>query len=100
MALRCRERAPSITSFATERGKLQVKPCPQCPVSDGRPEKGGLSLRANSGRIAVPQQTTFMGKQRTKSIEIAAPFLAAPTTTAILGVGAFPHNPNSGRLST
>jgi hypothetical protein len=41
-----------------------------------------------------------MGKQRTKSIEIAAPFLAAPTTTAILGVGAFPHNPNSGRLST
>jgi hypothetical protein len=25
------------------RGKLQVQPCPQCPVSDGRPEKGGLS---------------------------------------------------------
>ena len=24
-------------------GKLQVRPCPQCPVSDGRPEKGGLS---------------------------------------------------------
>ena len=24
-------------------GKLQVQPCPQCPVSDGRPEKGGLS---------------------------------------------------------
>jgi hypothetical protein len=22
---------------------LQVQPCPQCPVSDGRPEKGGLS---------------------------------------------------------
>jgi hypothetical protein len=21
--------------------------CPQCPVRDGRPEKGGLSLRAN-----------------------------------------------------
>jgi hypothetical protein len=24
-------------------GKLEVQPCPQCPVSDGRPEKGGLS---------------------------------------------------------
>jgi hypothetical protein len=22
---------------------LQVQPCPQCPVSDGQPEKGGLS---------------------------------------------------------
>ena len=32
-------------SFATGRGKLQVQQCPQCPVSDGRPEKGGLSLR-------------------------------------------------------
>jgi hypothetical protein len=31
-------------------GKLQVQQCPQCPVSDGRPEKGGLSLRAKSGR--------------------------------------------------
>jgi hypothetical protein len=30
-------------------GKLQVQQCPQCPVSDGRPEKGGLSLRANCG---------------------------------------------------
>jgi hypothetical protein len=30
-------------SIATGRGKLQVQPCPQCPVSDGRPEKGGLS---------------------------------------------------------
>ena len=34
-------------SIATGRGKLQVQPCPQCPVSDGRPEKGGLSLWAN-----------------------------------------------------
>jgi hypothetical protein len=24
-------------------GKLRAKPCPQCPVSDGRPENGGLS---------------------------------------------------------
>jgi hypothetical protein len=32
-----------IGSIATGRGKLQVQPCPQCPVSDGRPEKGGLS---------------------------------------------------------
>jgi hypothetical protein len=24
-------------------GKLQVQPCPLCPVNDGRPEKGGLS---------------------------------------------------------
>jgi hypothetical protein len=29
--------------IATGPGKLQVRPCPQCPVSDGRPEKGGLS---------------------------------------------------------
>ena len=33
-------------SIATGRGKLQVQPCPQYPVSDDRPEKGGLSLRA------------------------------------------------------
>jgi len=32
-----------IGSLATGRGKLEVRPCPQCPVSDGRPEKGGLS---------------------------------------------------------
>jgi hypothetical protein len=30
-------------SIATGRGKLQVQPCPQCPVSDGRPERDGLS---------------------------------------------------------
>jgi hypothetical protein len=30
-------------SIAIGWGKLQVQPCPQCPVSDGRPEKGGLS---------------------------------------------------------
>ena len=29
--------------IATGRGKLQVQQCPQCPVSDGRPEKDGLS---------------------------------------------------------
>mgnify|MGYP001246047275 CR=1 FL=1 len=28
------------------RRKLQIQQCPKCPVSDGRPEKGGLSLRA------------------------------------------------------
>ena len=28
-------------SIATGWGKLQVQPCPQCPVSDGRPERGG-----------------------------------------------------------
>jgi hypothetical protein len=32
------------SSIATGRDKLQVRPCLQCPVSDGRPEKGGLSL--------------------------------------------------------
>jgi hypothetical protein len=32
----------------TGRGKRQVQQCPQCPVSDGRPEKGGLSLRAKA----------------------------------------------------
>jgi hypothetical protein len=30
-------------SIATGRGKPQVQQCPQCPVSDGRPEKTGLS---------------------------------------------------------
>jgi hypothetical protein len=25
------------------RGKLQIQQCPRCPVSDGRPKKGGLS---------------------------------------------------------
>ena len=34
---------PGDSTIATGRGKLQVQPCPQCPVSDGRPEKGGLS---------------------------------------------------------
>jgi hypothetical protein len=29
-------------AHATGPGKLQVQPCPQCPVSDGRPESGGL----------------------------------------------------------
>src|SRR6478672_8927689 len=33
----------TVGSLATGRGKLEVQPCPQCPVSDGRPEKGGLS---------------------------------------------------------
>ena len=37
-----------IGSFSTGRGKLQVRSCPQCSVSDGRPEKGGLSLRGQS----------------------------------------------------
>jgi hypothetical protein len=38
-----------MTASGHERlgeGKLQVQQCPQCPVSDGRPEKGRLSLRA------------------------------------------------------
>ena len=34
---------PPLIRLADGRGKLQVQPCPQCPVSDGRPEKGGLS---------------------------------------------------------
>ena len=36
-------RLSQVGSIATGRGKLEVQPCPQCPVSDGRPEKGGLS---------------------------------------------------------
>jgi hypothetical protein len=37
--------SPSIalSTIATGRGKLQVQPCPQCPVSDGRRKKGSLS---------------------------------------------------------
>jgi hypothetical protein len=38
-----RTAGPYIGSIAPGRGKLQVQSCPQCPVSDGRPEKGGLS---------------------------------------------------------
>jgi hypothetical protein len=38
-------------------GKLQVQPCPQCPVSDGRPEKGGLSEWANSCCAHLRQTT-------------------------------------------
>jgi hypothetical protein len=34
------------SGMAQPRGKLQVQPCPQFPVSDSPPEKGGLSLRA------------------------------------------------------
>jgi hypothetical protein len=47
----------ALCSIATGRGKLQIQPCPQCPVSDGRPEKGGLSLRAMSCREQVQQQS-------------------------------------------
>jgi hypothetical protein len=39
---------PQWVPIATGRGKLQIKPRPQYPVSDGRPEKGGLSRRANN----------------------------------------------------
>jgi hypothetical protein len=39
---------PKPSTLSARRGKLQGQPCPQCPVSDGRPEKGGLSLRATS----------------------------------------------------
>jgi hypothetical protein len=40
MARRIRLTAPNPTA---RRRKLRVQPCPQCPVSDGRPKKGGLS---------------------------------------------------------
>ena len=36
----------SCGSFTTGWNHQQVQPRPLCPVSDGRPEKGGLSLRA------------------------------------------------------
>ena len=38
---RCKPFRPAVAvcQIATGRGKLQVQPCPQCPVSDGRPEK-------------------------------------------------------------
>jgi DNA polymerase I len=32
-----------MKTFVTGRGKPQIQQCPQCPVSDGRPKKGGLS---------------------------------------------------------
>src|ERR1700719_2128995 len=45
----------AVGSLATGRGKLEVQPCPQCPVSDGRPEKGGLSLWAQQQTHAAQQ---------------------------------------------
>jgi hypothetical protein len=44
--LHCTEVSQQAVEKGHERqggGKLQVEQCPQCPVSDGRPEKGGLS---------------------------------------------------------
>jgi hypothetical protein len=41
-----------LGSIATGWRKLQVLPRPQCPVSDGRPEKGGRSLSAISDQTA------------------------------------------------
>jgi len=35
-------------SLATGPNQQQASECLLCPASDGRPEKGGLSLRANS----------------------------------------------------
>jgi hypothetical protein len=49
-------------SIATGRSKLQVEQCPQCPVSDGRPEKDGLSLSANKRRTAVRQLGLFASR--------------------------------------
>jgi hypothetical protein len=37
-------------------------PCPKCPVSDGRPEKGGLSLRAMSRHRRRPFLSELLGQ--------------------------------------
>jgi hypothetical protein len=34
-------------SIATGRGKLQVQPCPQCPVSDVGPKKSDLFVKGH-----------------------------------------------------
>ena len=55
-------------SIATGRGKLQVQPCPQCSVSDGRPEKSGLSRWARSGtRPPVGGVYLAAGRDRLRS---------------------------------
>ena len=36
-------RVPTASINIGFRAKLQVQPCPQCHVSDGGPEKSGLS---------------------------------------------------------
>ena len=45
-------------------GKLQVKQCPQCPVSDGRPEKGGLSSLATSGSRLLSFEDLIGGREK------------------------------------
>ena len=50
-------------------GKLQVQPCPQCPVSDGRPEKGGLSLRAQAVWKGVGMSTIVSGTLASAIVE-------------------------------
>ena len=44
-------------SITTGRGKLQIQPCPQCTVSDGRLEKGDLSLRATTKLMRCSKQS-------------------------------------------
>ena len=40
-------------------GKVQVQPCPQCPVSDGRREKGGLSRWATRDSCTATKSVLF-----------------------------------------
>jgi len=59
---------PGDSTIATGRGKLQVQPCPQCSVSDGRPEKSGLSRWARSGtRPPVGGVYLAAGRDRLRS---------------------------------
>jgi len=68
--------------------------------SDVIVRRSEVTLRANSGRIAVSRQTTFMGQQRAKCVEIAAPVFGCAHDNGNPRCCAFPHDPNSGRLST
>ena len=61
----------------TGRGKLQVQPCLQCSVSDGRPEKGDLSRWANkrrshSDRTYRPTSSHDVGAIDTRFLSLAS----------------------------
>ena len=67
----------ALGSIATGRGKLQVQPCPQYPVSDGRPEKGGLTGdRTILGRITKRGN----GYLRTLFVQAARVILLRPAS--------------------
>ena len=58
----------SVGSIATGRGKLQVQPCPQCPVSDGRPDSCAATT-TSSGCSALFDHLVCAGEERRRYFE-------------------------------